>query len=82
MVFRPDGYPFPPSRGRIDFDLHDDVTCAYQAIARDDRHESSGSYWRFDATTRTFSVNLPSGSNQDFLVLSFNKDQLVVQQPR
>lgn len=81
-VFRPGGAPLPPSRGRIAFDLRSDATCDYQSLARDDRHESSGGHWRFDATTGTLSVTLPDGSNQDFLVLSANKDKLVLQQPR
>jgi hypothetical protein len=46
MVFRPEGYPFPPSRGRRSFELRPDGSLVGQAIGPDDRPVPTAGSWQ------------------------------------
>lgn len=45
LVFRPEDYPFPPSRGRLGFDLKPDGTCVETAIGPADRPQEVPGTW-------------------------------------
>lgn len=81
MVFRPSSHPLPRSRGRTAFDLHEDKTCIFLGIARDDRHEPYSGSWDFDDQTATLSLHFPDGTHQVLSVESAKKDKLVVKKP-
>lgn len=51
QVFRRASYPFPPSRGRLSFNLLDDGIANFQSIARDDRHATASCHWSLDDPT-------------------------------
>src|SRR5436190_10495182 len=52
MVFRPEGYRFPPSRGRRSFELRPDGSLVGQAIGPDDRPVPSTGSWQLQQGNR------------------------------
>lgn len=48
IVYRPVGYPFPPSRGRDGFELVTDGRCVAFGPGRDDRAEKDLGRWTLD----------------------------------
>ncbi|MQA99160.1 MAG: hypothetical protein GEU78_02515 [Actinobacteria bacterium] len=48
MVFRPDGYALPPSRGRMSFLLREDGTFTDRAIGPTDRPEEATGTWKLE----------------------------------
>ena len=80
QVFRRTSYPFPPSRGRLSFDLLDDGIANFQAIARDDRHATTSCQWSLDNPT-TPELSITFNQNQIFKarVLSVQNERLELQ---
>jgi hypothetical protein len=48
MVFRPDDFEFPPSRGRVAFELKEDGTALERAIGPTDVPEETERGWALD----------------------------------
>ena len=51
-VYRPAGFPFPPSLGRTGFDLKPDQRCAGYGIAPGDGSEEFAATWELDDDDR------------------------------
>src|SRR4028118_884504 len=51
-VYRPAGYNFPPSRGRVGFEFRDGGELVYFGIARADGPEASSGQWTVERTDR------------------------------
>jgi hypothetical protein len=49
IVYRPDGVPLPPARGREVLDLRSDGTCSYGTPGPDDRRRFTEGRWRLEA---------------------------------
>ncbi len=47
-VYRPDGYPFPPARGREGLSFHSDGLLDYLVPGRDDRPTAEPGTWQAD----------------------------------
>lgn len=47
-VFRHTEYPFPPSRGRLGFELLPDGAARFSGLAADDRHDLTPCRWSLD----------------------------------
>jgi len=52
MVFRPASYAFPPSRGRVSFELGADGHLQQTGIAPDDRRGITGGSWKLEEGNR------------------------------
>jgi hypothetical protein len=77
-VFRPDGYPFPPSRGRIEFELRPDGSVAVQGIAPTDGPQQSDGIWSIDQNGKLL-IRLPSlGPETTMYVASMSPSRLTV----
>lgn len=53
QVFRPAGYPFPPSRGRDSFTLEADGRAAIGTPGPDDRGVSAAGHWELSGSALT-----------------------------
>lgn len=73
MVFRPDSFRFPPSRGRRSFALGPGGTAGGSKPGPDDRSEATGGRWRL----RDDGVLEVEG--QELRVLELGADKLVVE---
>jgi len=51
-VYRPAGYDFPPSRGRVGFEFREGGELVYFGIARTDGSEESPGRWAIEGTNR------------------------------
>ena len=52
MVFRPDTFDFPPSRGRGSFELREDGTFLDRGIGPTDRSEEAAGTWQLEEGER------------------------------
>jgi hypothetical protein len=52
MVFRPDTFDFPPSRGRVAFELRQDGTFTDRGIGPTDRPDEAGGTWELEEGRR------------------------------
>ena len=77
-VYRPEGAPLPPARGRDGFALRDDGTMSYLGIGRDDRSTSTEGRWVLDQASRRLSFVFPDGTGQVFTVVSATKQKLTL----
>lgn len=79
QVYRPATYTFPPSRGRMSFELHPDGSLNETVIGPDDRLETIRGTWRLDDKNR---LHVFHKSNPDATriieILSADRDRLVV----
>jgi hypothetical protein len=73
MVFRPDGWRFPPSRGRRSFALAPGGALTAARPGPDDRSQATGGQWRL----RDDGVLELDG--QEYRVLEVHADKLVVE---
>jgi len=60
QVYRPDGYPFPPSRGRTSFSLRADGTAVSGQPGPDDRGVLAPGTWQLEGTV--LSLSSPEGT--------------------
>jgi hypothetical protein len=73
QVFRPIGYPFPPSRGRDGFTLDADGSAVLGAPGPDDRGRTAGGRWHLDGST----LNLQLATRRaSYRVLSVDRSTL------
>jgi hypothetical protein len=79
MVFRPDSYRFPPSRGRRAFELRADGSMVSQGIGPDDRPTMRSGSWKI-AGGNTIELNLDAAGGQPTAmeVLESAPEKLVV----
>jgi hypothetical protein len=68
-VFRPIAFPFPPSRGRAEFELLPDGHACFCAVGRGDQLQKHPCYWHID-----FQNNGP------FLIIDDSNKRLLVAQ--
>jgi hypothetical protein len=78
MVFRPEGLPLPPSRGRRSLDLRSDGTLSERGPGPDDRLEEHGGTWRLDG--RELVLVHGGGIEERLRVRSLDAERLVVEQ--
>lgn len=78
-VYRPSGYDFPPSRGRIGFQFQEDGKLIYYGIARTDGTEQSSGRWTVEGTSRV-RIELDNQRIQPFVldVVSCDEEMLKV----
>jgi hypothetical protein len=62
MVFRPDTFDFPASRGRVSFELREDGTFLDRGIGATDRSEEAAGTWQLEDGERV--VLRESGTDQ------------------
>jgi len=79
LVFRPDSYKLPPSRGRRSFDLRADGALIDHRIGPDDRPRQETGSWRLtDTNDLEFLPNEPGQRSTQMRVLEVSPDKLVV----
>jgi hypothetical protein len=76
-VFRPANYRFPPSRGRLSFELEADGSAVLYGIGPTDRVRSSEGRWRLD-DDRLVLTYAHSDAEQVSEIVSASPDRLVV----
>jgi hypothetical protein len=83
LVFRPDSYKFPPSRGRRSFDLQADGALIDHRIGPDDRPRQEAGSWRLtDTNDLEFLPSEPGKRSTLMQVLEVSPDKLVIQRQR
>jgi hypothetical protein len=79
MVFRPDDYKFPPSRGRRGFQLNADGSLVRTGPGPTDRPESQTGRWELtQGGDLVLYPESPSGKSQSLRIASIDEDKLVV----
>ena len=79
LVFRPDTYKFPPSRGRRSFDLRADGALIDHRIGPDDRPRQEAGSWRLTDTNDLELVpGEPGRRSTRMRVLEVSPDRLVI----
>ena len=79
MVFRPEAFPFPRSRGRAAFELKPDQTLVETGIAPADGPLISRGTWTLDTTGRLFFYgDAPSKASRVMQITAASKERLVV----
>ena len=81
MVFRPEAYPFPPSRGRRSFELHQDGGLINHGLGPDDRSVTTSGSWQVKGSGQ---LELkPGGAPSTVLTIqSVTPEKLVVKKNR
>ena len=82
-VYRPAGYAFPPSRGRIGFELLTDKSCKRVEIAAGDGSKVTNGTWEFEGeNTLRIRINCKD-TNEVMTVASLSHDRLAIRkEPR
>jgi hypothetical protein len=79
MVFRPDSYNFPPSRGRQSFDLKADGSLIRTGIGPTDRTQQSQGHWKLeDGEKLEFYTGSDPAPSRVMEIAEADKDRLVV----
>src|SRR4249920_170819 len=79
MVLRPDDYPFPPSRGRMGFELRHDGGYVETAIGPTDRPEEVTGTWTLAGDDALVVTRASSSEPERVLrIVSAEPDRLVV----
>ncbi len=79
MVLRPASYNFPPSRGRASFELKPDGGLFEHGIGPTDRREQTEGRWKLEGgNSLVFYKGSKSKPHRVFLVVSSDKDRLVI----
>lgn len=78
MVFRPDDFAFPPSRGRLGFELRPGGGYVETAIGPTDRPEEVTGAWTLEDDTVVVSRDAEGRPERRMRVLSVGPDRLVV----
>ena len=77
-VFRPATYKFPPSRGRLSFELKADGGLIRYAIGPTDRSQTSQGMWRLEDHHLVLLSSPSAGPDQVLEIVSASPDRLVV----
>ena len=78
MVFRPEGYQFPPSRGRKAFELKSGGDANFQDVGPVDRPLTRSGSWKLEGDKLELDDPSRPGSNIRYEIESVSKDKLVV----
>ena len=78
MVFRPASFDFPPSRGRIGFDLKADGSYVDLGTGPDDGPVVADGTWNLDEHNLTLHCDAPPGGDRTLHIVSCEPDRLVV----
>lgn len=77
-VFRPAEYSFPPSRGRVSYELAPDGTLLEAGIGPTDRPTSDVGAWSLEDDGRTLVLRVSGHEPRKMEILSLDEDRLVV----
>ena len=81
-VYRPEGFEFPPSRGRVGYEFRRDHSCTYIGIAARDGASKETATWSVSEGARPeIVVTSPSGRRQVLPLVSVDTERLVVRKP-
>jgi hypothetical protein len=78
IVYRPAGWPLPPSRGRSGFELHRDGSLLRLGPGPTDRPEASAGRWRLEDDLLVLEGPAPSAPARSLRIVSATADRLVV----
>jgi hypothetical protein len=78
MVFRPEGFEFPPSRGRRVLDLHPDGSCTEQAPGPTDVPQESAGEWELQDDELVLRGGQEGAGSRAMHVLEADGERLVV----
>ena len=78
MVFRPEAFDFPPSRGRRSFDLKPDGSLGEGRIGPTDRPLESQGTWELEDQRLLLRTD-PSQTPRVLRIASVNEDRLVIE---
>jgi hypothetical protein len=79
MVFRPETFKFPPSRGRASFELKPDGSLVEGGPGPDDRREARAGSWKLEgADTLAFYGPSQPGPSRLLRIRSASADRLVI----
>ena len=79
MVFRDSSYGFPPSRGRVGFELHADGSYIDLGIAPADGVMESEGTWKLEGDTLELDCDAHPGGRCEMRVLTLADGRLVVE---
>jgi hypothetical protein len=79
-VFRPADYPFPPSRGRVSYELAPDGTLHEAGIGPTDRPTSEAGAWTLEDDGRTLVLRVTGQTPRRLEIQSLDEDRLVVKE--
>lgn len=78
MVFRPQNFPFPPSRGRKTFDLRSGGAAVFQGIGPEDRPSTGAGNWALEGNKLLLDDPTHPGSKREYEIESVSNDKLVI----
>lgn len=78
IVFRPAEYPFPPSRGRVSYELGADGQLFHGGIGPTDAPTSEVGQWTLEDDDRTLVLRVPGQAPRRLEIKSLGDDRLVV----
>jgi hypothetical protein len=76
MVYRPDGFPLPRSRGRVQFQLQEDGKVRGMQIGRNDAPDEVAGSWNLEDKNLEFSYN--DGSSELYSLIEVTPEKLVL----
>ena len=79
LVFRPESYAFPLSRGRVAFKLDADGRAMRYPIGADDRSGAVAGKWRLDGARLVITDAGAAAPSQIWKIVSAARDRLVVE---
>lgn len=81
-VYRPEGFEFPPARGRVGFTFGADKSCIYIGIAaRDGSAREAGTWALRKGAPPEVVVTLQGGRREVLPVVSVDRSRLVIRKP-
>lgn len=81
-VYRPEGFEFPPARGRVGYTFGADRSCVYIGIAARDGSARETCTWALGkGTPPEIVVTLPGGRRDVLPVVSVDETRLVIRKP-
>ncbi len=78
MVFRPADYEFPPSRGRVTYDLSAHGELSGAAPGPTDRPTDTAGTWELQGDGRTLVLRIEGQAEQRLQIESLEDDRMVV----
>lgn len=80
LVFRPASGEFPPSRGRVEFNLDETDRCTFMDIASGNGLEGIECHLSWDPDIARIIVDYPGGRQRVFELVSLETDKLVLKE--
>ena len=78
MVFRPDSFAFPLSRGRMGFELRADGSCEEIGIGPADGPTHAERRWRLEGNELTIEGGADPGRHRTYRIVDLDDERLVV----